>query len=68
MKTQIWIALCVCVMVAIVKKELHLESSPYEILQVLSVTPFEQISLVELLTKVYDPTSNPYDCNQLPLW
>ena len=67
-KTQIWIALCVYVLVAIVKKELHLQPSLYEILQVLSVTPFEQISLVELLTKVYDPTSNPYDCNQLPLW
>ena len=67
-KTQIWIALYVYVLVAIEKKELQLKPSLYEILQVLSVTPFEQISLVELLTKVYDPTSNPYDCNQLPLW
>jgi len=67
-KTQIWIALCVYVLVAIVKKELHLEPSLYEILQILSVTPFEQIPLPELLTKAYDPTRNPYDCNQLPLW
>jgi hypothetical protein len=67
-KTQIWIALCVYVLVAIVKKELHLEPSLYEILQILSVTPFEQIPLQELLTKAYDPTRNPYDCNQLPLW
>ena len=67
-KTQIWIAVCVYVLVAIVKKELHLESSLYEILQILSVTPFEQIPLQELLTKAYDPTRNPYDCNQLPLW
>ena len=67
-KTQIWIALCVYVLVAIVKKELHLEPSLYEILQILSVTPFEQIPLQELLTKTYDPTRNPCDCNQLPLW
>jgi hypothetical protein len=51
-----------------VKKELHLESSPYEILQVLSVTPFEQLPLHELLAKAYDPTENLYDQNQLSLW
>jgi len=67
-KTQIWIAVCVYVLVAIVKKELHLESSLYEILQILSVTPFEQIPLPELLTKAYDPTGNSYDRNQLSLW
>ena len=67
-KTQIWVAIGVYVLVAIVKKELRLEASLYEILQILSVTPFEQIPLPELLTKVYDPTLNPYDCNQLPLW
>lgn len=67
-KTQIWIAVCVYVLVAIVKKELHLEPSLYEILQILSVTPFEQIPLPELLAKACDPTRNPYDCNQLPLW
>jgi hypothetical protein len=67
-QTQIRIAVCVYVLVAIVKKELHLEKSLYEILQVLSVTPFEQIPLHELLTKSYDTTENPYDCNQLPLW
>jgi len=33
----------------------------------LSVTPFEQLPLPELLAKAYDPTRNPYDCNQLPL-
>jgi len=34
----------------------------------LSITPFEQIPLHELLTKTYDANRNPYDCNQLPLW
>ena len=67
-KTQIWVAICVYVLVAIVKKELHLESTLYEILQILSVTPFEQIPLQELLTKTYDVNRNPHDCNQLPLW
>ena len=67
-KTQIWIAICVYVLVAIVKKELHLESSLYEILQILSVTPFEQLPLHELLAKAYDPTGNSYDWNQLSLW
>jgi len=67
-KTQIGIAICVYVLVAIVKKELHLEPSLYEILQILSVTPFEQVPLQELLAMTYDPTRNHYDCNQLPLW
>ena len=67
-KTQIWIAVCVYVLVAIVKKELSLNASLYEILQILSVTPFEQIPLPELLTNTYDSTRNSYDCNQLPLW
>jgi hypothetical protein len=66
-KTQIWIALGVYVLVAIVKKELHLQQSLYEILQVLSVTPFEQVSLQQLFAKRYDLSQNPYDCNQLPL-
>ncbi len=67
-KTQIWIAVCVYVLVAIVKKELRLEPSLYEILQILSVTPFEQIPLQQLLAKGYDTNRNSYDCNQLPLW
>jgi hypothetical protein len=34
----------------------------------LSVTPFEQLPLHELLTKSYDATENLHDRNQLPLW
>jgi hypothetical protein len=34
----------------------------------LSVTPFEQVPLPELLAKAYDPTRNSCHCNQLPLW
>lgn len=46
-KTQIWIAVSVYVLVAIVKKRLGLEASLHEILQVLSVTLFEQVPILQ---------------------
>lgn len=50
-KTQIWIAVCVYVLVAIVKKRLRLnEMSLYTILQILSITLFEKTSLLQVLT------------------
>ncbi len=49
-KTQIWIAISVYVLVAIIKKRLNIQHSLYTILQVLSVTAFEKIPLTELLT------------------
>src|SRR5206468_6299920 len=48
-KTQIWIAVCVYVLIAIVKKRLALEASLYTILQMLSVTAFEKTPLNQLL-------------------
>src|SRR5258706_6521400 len=50
-KTKIWIAVSVYVLVAIVKKRLHLRASLYEILQILSLTMFEQMPLDQLLSK-----------------
>jgi len=50
-KTQVWIAICVYVLVAIVRKELGLELSLSQILQVLSVNVFEQVPLAELVAK-----------------
>ena len=44
-KTQIWIAVSVYVLVAIVKKRLHLDASLYTLLQILSVTLFEKMPL-----------------------
>jgi hypothetical protein len=44
-KTQVWIAVAVYVLIAIVRKRLHLNASLYEILQILSVTLFEQTPL-----------------------
>jgi hypothetical protein len=48
-KTQVWISICVYVLVAIVKKELKIESSLYSILQVLSINAFEKQPLAQVL-------------------
>jgi len=50
-KTQVWIAVCVYVLVAIVRKELGLELSLSQLLQVFSVNVFEQMPLAELVAK-----------------
>ena len=49
-KTQIWIAVSVYVLVAIVKKELKIDLSLYTILQILSVSLFEKIPILQALT------------------
>ncbi len=51
-KTQIWIAISVYVLVAIVKKRLNLPRSLYEILQILSLTLFEKTPLDQLLAPI----------------
>ena len=64
-KTQVWIAVCVYVLVAIVRKELRLELSLSQILQVLSVNAFEQVPLAELVAKTASQNET-LDChNQL---
>lgn len=50
-KTQIWIAISVYLLIAILKKRLRLETSLYTILQVLSLTQFQNIPLLQLLTE-----------------
>lgn len=49
-KTQIWIAISIYVLVAIIKKQLNLDISLYTILQILSVTLFEKTSILQALT------------------
>jgi len=49
LRCQIWIALCVYLLVAIIKRELRIERSIYEILQILSVTPFEKTPIISVL-------------------
>jgi IS4 transposase len=51
-RVQIWSALCAYLLVAIAKRQKHLEPSMYEILQVVSVSSLEQISLTELFMKL----------------
>ena len=68
-KTQIWIAISVYVLVAIVKKRLRLENvTLYTILQILSVTLFEKSSLLEVLTIPKYTFSKGNDDNQLKLF
>ena len=64
-KTQVWIAICVYVLVAIVRKELRLELSLSHILQVLSVNVFEQVPLAELVTKTASRNETSTSHNQL---
>ena len=50
-KTQIWIAVSVYVLIAIVKKRLNVSASLYELLQILSLTVFERVPLIQLFTQ-----------------
>lgn len=67
-KTQIWIAICVYVLVAIVRKRLGSELSLYTILQFLSVNLFEKIELSQALSPAMPRMSELSTCNQLPLF
>ena len=67
-KTQIWIAVSVYVLVAIARKRLGLEASLYQILQILSVTLFEKTPILQAL-QPSDPHENLLDDpNQLILF
>jgi hypothetical protein len=66
-KTQVWIAVSVYVLVAIVRKRLKLELSLHEMLQILSITPFEKTPLFQLLTPSTTPDNPDGDPNQLIL-
>ncbi|HEY3383878.1 MAG TPA: IS4 family transposase [Vicinamibacterales bacterium] len=67
-KTQIWIALSVYVLVAIVKKRLALDVSLYKLLQILSVTLFEKTPISMAVFDVGSQIDEVADCNQLPLF
>jgi len=58
-KTQIWIAVCTYVLVAIIKKRLQIEASLHSMLQVLSLTLFETTSLVDLLKDIEPEPDDP---------
>ena len=67
-KTQVWIAVSVYVLVAILRKELKLDRSLSEILQILSVTPFEKTPIFQALSTIPVPNPQSACCNQLTLF
>jgi hypothetical protein len=67
-KTQIWIAVSVYVLVAIIKKRLNVEASLYTILQILSITLFENMPLDQLFTNDGYKTQITSADNQLKLF
>jgi hypothetical protein len=67
-KTQIWIAVCTYLMIAILHKQLKLPGTLHRTLQILSVHPFEKVPLNELLTETDHRTFINSDPNQLNLF
>ena len=67
-KTQVWIALSVYVLVAIVKKQLNLDQSLYGILQVLSITLFEKTPILRAFSAIHTEDENVTSSNQLHLF
>jgi len=67
-KTQIWIAISVYVLIAIVKKRLDLSASLFELLQILSITVFERVSVIQLLTQCQPVNQLTTPQNQLILF
>ena len=66
-KSQVWIAVAVYVLVAIIRKCLDLEFSLHSMLQILSVTPFEKVPLFQLLTDMAPAETAPTNPSQLIL-
>lgn len=67
-RTQVWIAVSIYVLVAVARKRLHVERTLYEILQILSLALFEKVPLIELLTKGDGEVTAGESHNQLQLF
>jgi hypothetical protein len=67
-KTQIWIAISIYVLVAIVKKQLNIDRGLTEILQILTICLFEKVDILQLLTKIHLQNESDHLCNQLTLF
>jgi hypothetical protein len=68
LKTQVWIAISVYLLVAIVKKQLNLNGSLYKILQIISVTVFEKTPLLQAISDVDSQDAELDNRNQLNLF
>jgi len=66
-KTQVWTAVATYVLIAIVRKRMNLSLSLHGVLQILSVTPFENIPLIQLLTDSPLVENEPHDDKQMIL-
>jgi hypothetical protein len=67
-KTRVWVAAALCVLVAIGKKQLGPELSLYKILQILSVTVFEKTRILEGFSNFTDEFADHESCMQLNLF
>ena len=67
-KTQVWIAVSIYVLISIIKKRLNLKPSLYTILQIFSVTIFEKVSIIQALTENNTDDNNTEMRNQLELF
>lgn len=67
-KTQIWIAICTYVLVAIIRKRLQLQASLHTILQVLSLSLFDRITLHDLLLGMTDLDDETHQLQQISLF
>ena len=67
-KTQIWIAISVYVLVAIVKKKMKIDLTLYTFLQILSVTIFEKVPILQIVTQKQSQATDNLIHNQLSLF
>lgn len=67
-KTQIWIAVSIYLLVAILKKRLHLPGNLHTILQILEVNLFEKRPIIQIVKDAYKQEPEPFLCNQLNLF
>ena len=67
-KTQIWTAISIYVLVAIVKKQLQIDRSLAEILQIFTISLFEKVDILHLLTTIHLQNKSEHLCNQLTLF
>jgi IS4 transposase len=67
-KTQVWIAICSYLIVAYIKKQLNIDLTLYEMLQILSVSIFSKETISELFTNLSKNIKNNMSYNQLNLF
>ncbi len=67
-KTQIWTAISAYVLIALVKKRMNLDITLYTFLQILSVSVFEKVDILQLVKNSAGPAQETNTCNQLNLF